>query len=120
MTAFKLFFLVISMTRHLQRVDAGNNPRENVSLRRAQRLEEFDDAGNCISLACQEAEAAFLDLLDSTATTTSVWNKTSRLLVPLGPNTFFEDPSTLFEGCVEGDMQVKAVATSGVERIGRE
>ncbi|KAL3905206.1 MAG: hypothetical protein SGILL_009769, partial [Bacillariaceae sp.] len=62
---------------------------------------------------CKAADLAFMQSLEANRTTADhADNDVSRFLVPVTSNSFFEDPATLYESCLDEDIQVKAVATS--------
>jgi hypothetical protein len=81
---------------------------------------DLDEAGNCVSTTCKAAETTFWEFINSTNQAPIYKNDTTlheRRLNPLittdiGPNTYFEDPTSLFSECLDDDIQMDAVATS--------
>jgi hypothetical protein len=83
------------------------------SLRRGDPANDFDEAGNCISDACQAADLAFVESIQAARRNANdTTNHTSRLLIPMASASFFEGSSSLFQSCLDVDIYVQAVASS--------
>jgi len=84
------------------------------SLRRGGLILDDDETGDCISDTCKAAEASFMEMLVAMEEGSDSRNGTSRQLNPaaLVPGTYFEDPTSLFQGCLDDNVQVNAVASS--------